>query len=297
MGHWTFGPARFDLGLTWSDYRKDRDIDVFSGGETRLAERYERRRADPLAGLAWHFSPESLVRAACRRWARPIALDTLSPVATAGMPLEDQLVFPGGVLESCAGAIEWSDADRTFATLSAAHVRVHNLVSPLDGVQNTSADIANLDRLRNRALAPAPKPDLLEETPVYGEGRARRASAAVERIVTPRLALRAQYTYTDSENTASAFAGNLIPYLARNQVNLGGTWAPGWHVLVTAQAVYRSRRFADEANLVSLAASWDGQLDVFWETPDKRWSVEAYGQNLAKRDFSDVFGIVVSYRF
>ena len=66
---------------------------------------------------------------------------------------------------------------------------------------------------------------------------------------------------------------------------------------VTAQAVYRSRRFTDEANLFPLAASWDGQLDLYWETADKRWSVEAYGQNLAKKDFSDVFGIVVSYRF
>ncbi|HXF80203.1 MAG TPA: TonB-dependent receptor [Usitatibacter sp.] len=297
MGRWTLGPARLDLGLAWSDYRKDRDIDVLSGSQTRLAERYERRRVDPLAGLAWRFAPGTLARAACRRWARPIAMDTLSPVATAGIPLDDQLVFPGGVLESCGGALEWSDASRTFATLAAARIRVHNLVSPLDGVQNTAADITNLDRLRNRALAPSPKPDLLEDTPVYGEGTAKRASAAVERIVTPRLALRAQYTYTDSGNSAPSFAGNSIPYLPRNQVNLGATWAPGWHVLVTAQAVYRSRRFADEANLAPLAASWDGQLDVFWETPGKRWSVEAYGQNLAKKDFSDVFGIVVSYRF
>jgi tetratricopeptide (TPR) repeat protein len=297
IGRWTLGPARLDLGLTWSDYKKDRDIDVVSGTETRLAESYSRRRADPLAGIVWHFAPESLVRAACRRWARPIALDTLSPIATAGVPLEDQLVFPGGVLESCGGAFEWSDAARTFAAVSVAHIRVHNLVSPLDGVQNTAADITNLDRLRNRALAPAPKPDLLEDTPVYGEGTAKRASLALERIVTPRLALRAQYTYTDSENTGAGFADKLIPYLPRNQVNVGGTWAPGWHVLVTAQAVYRSRRFTDEANLSPLAASWDGQLDVYWETPDKRWSVEAYGQNLAKKDFSDVFGIVVSYRF
>jgi len=297
MGRWTLGPARLDLGLAWSDYRKDRDIVVVSGAQTQLAENYSRRRADPLAGVVWHVAPGSLLRAACRRWARPISLDTLSPVATAGVPLEDQLVFPGGVLESCGAGLEWSDASRTFATVTAAHIRVHNLVSPLDGVQNTAADITNLDRLRNRALAPAPKPDLLEDTPVFGEATARRASAAIERIVTPRLALRAQYTYTDSENTGSGFAGNLVPYLPRNQVNLGGTWAPGWHVLVTAQAVYRSRRFADEGNLVPLAASWDGQLDVYWEAPDKRWSVEAYGQNLAKKDFSDVFGIVVSYRF
>ncbi|HEX4779703.1 MAG TPA: TonB-dependent receptor [Usitatibacter sp.] len=297
IGRWTVGAARFDLGVAWSDYRKDRDIDTFTPDELRFTELYERRKADPLAGVVWRFAPESLVRAACRRWARPISLDTLSPIATAGVPLEDQLVFAGGVLESCDAALEWSDGSRTFARLAAQRVRVHNLVSPLDGVQNSGADVTNLDRLRNRAIAPAPKPDLLEDTPIYGEGLAKRATAAIERIVTPQLGLRAQYTYTGSENTASTFADNLVPYLPRHQVNLGGTWAPGWHLLVTAQAVYRSRRFTDEANLLPLSASWDAQFDIFWETPDKRWSVEAYGQNLAKRDFSDVFGIVVGYRF
>ena len=297
MGRWTMGPAKIDLGLAWNDYRKDRDIATFTPDLTQFNELYERRKVDPAAGIVWTFSPGFLGRAACRRWVRPIAPDTLSPVAVSGVPLDDQLVFSGGVLESCQGQLEWSDGARTFGMAGIERVRVKNLVSPLDGVQNTNADLTNLDRLRNRALAPAPKPDLLEDTPIYGEGVARRATAAIERIVTPGIGLRAQYTYTDSENTAAAFPTQMIPYLPRHQVNLAGTWSPGWHVIVTAQAVYRSQRFTDEANLLPLSASWDGQVDVFWETPDKRWSVEAYGQNLAKKDFSDVFGIVVSYRF
>ena len=297
MGRWTMGPARLDLGLAWNDYRKDRNIATFTPGEIDFSELYERRKVDPAAGIVWTFSPGFLGRAACRRWVRPIAPDTLSPVAVSGVPLDDQLVFAGGVLESCQGQLEWSDGARTFGMVGAERVRVKNLVSPLDGVQNTNADLTNLDRLRNRALAPAPKPDLLEDTPIYGEGIARRATAAIERIVTPGIGIRAQYTYTDSENTAAAFPTQMIPYLPRHQVNLAGTWSPGWHVIVTAQAVYRSRRFTDEANALPLSASWDGQVDVFWETPDKRWSVEAYGQNLGKKDFSDVFGIVVSYRF
>ncbi|HEX7607316.1 MAG TPA: TonB-dependent receptor, partial [Usitatibacter sp.] len=213
------------------------------------------------------------------------------------VPLDDQLVFAGGTLEQCRAQWEWTVSQRTFVTAAVERNRTHNLVSPLDGVQNTNADVTNLDRLRNRALTPPPKPDSLEDTPVYGEGIVKRAGLAIERIVTAQVAARAQYAYTDSENTNPALSGRSIPYLPRHQANLGATWAPGWHAFITAQAVYRSRRFADELNVSPLPAGWDAQLNVFIESPDKRWSVEAYGMNLLKKESSDVFGIVVSYRY
>jgi Flp pilus assembly protein TadD len=298
MARWTAGALRLDVGIAWSDYRKDRDIATHQlAGDFHVEEAYRRKKADPLAGLTWRLAPSSLVRAACRRWARPISLDTLAPIAVAGIPLDDQLVFPGGVLDECRGQFEWNDASKTFFNAYAERSRVHNLVSALDGVQNTNADVTNLDRLRNRALAPPPKPDSLEDTPVYGEGIVKRAGLAIERIVTAQVAMRAQYTYTDSENTNPALSGRSIPYLPRHQANLGATWAPGWHAFVTAQAVYRSRRFADELNVSPLPPGWDAQLNVFIESPDKRWSVEAYGMNLLKKESSDVFGIVVSYRY
>jgi hypothetical protein len=175
--------------------------------------------------------------------------------------------------------------------------RVRNLVSPLDGVLNAQSDVTNLDRLRNRVLAQPPKPDVLEDVPVYGEGVARRAGVALERLLAPGIAARAYYTYTESENTDPAMRGLLIPYLPRHQATVGASWAPGHHAFVTAQAVYRSRRFADALNAQPLAPGWDAQLDAFIETADKRWSVEGFAGNLLKKDVSDVFGIVVSYRF
>jgi hypothetical protein len=146
--------------------------------------------------------------------------------------------------------------------------------------------------LRNRALTPPAKPDLLEDTPVYGEGIARRAILALERIVTPTIGARLHYIYTDSENTGAAFRDRSIPYLARHQANLGATWAPGWHTLVTAQAVYRTRRYADEAN-TALRPGW-AQVSVFVESGDKRYSLRS-PRNLFK-ETKDVFGAVVSLR-
>jgi tetratricopeptide (TPR) repeat protein len=298
MLRWSFPSLTVHAGLAWNDYRKDRDFVVTrTDGATRLQEEHQRRRADPLLGLTWRMTPASLVRAACRRWARPAGLDTLAPIAVAGVALDDQLVFSGGVLEQCRGQWDWTVSQRAFVTAAVERSRVRNLVSPLDGVLNTRADVTNLDRLRNRALTAPLKPDLLEDIPVFGEGVARRASVAYEQLVARSVGLSAHYIHTDSENTAPALRGLRLPYLARHHASLGLSWAPGWHTFLNTQAVYRSRRFADELNLLSLRAGWDVQANVFVESPDKRWAVEAYAANLLKKDASDLFGIVVSYRF
>ncbi len=295
---WRGAALRVDAGIAWHGYEKDRDILVrVASGEVPLAESYSRRKGDPHLGIAWTLTPAMLARIACRRWLRPAGLDTLAPVAAAGVPLDDQLVFPGGTLEQCRAQWEWTAGERSFVSAFAERVRAKNLVSPLDGVQNTGADVTNLERLRNRALTAPPKPDLLEDVPVYGEGTARRAGIVLEHIVTPRIGVRAHYTYTESENTGASFADRSIPYLARHNANLGLTWAPGWRVFVTAQAVYRSARFADELNTIRLSPGWDAQANVFVETADKRWAAEAYAANLLKKEASDLFGIVVSYRF
>ena len=61
--------------------------------------------------------------------------------------------------------------------------------------------------------------------------------------------------------------------------------------------MYRSRRFADEANLQALPAGWDAQVTFFKESFDKRWSIELFAANLLKKEASDFFGVVLGYRF
>jgi hypothetical protein len=176
-------------------------------------------------------------------------------------------------------------------------LEVRNLVSPLDGVLNTRADVTNLDRLRNRTLAPPSKPDPLEDIPVFGEGTIRRANLAVEQFVAPTLGARVHYSYTESANDAALFDGKRIPYLPRHWLDIGATWTPGWRTSITAQAVYRSERFRDEANLVAMPAGWDARVNVFVESAAKRWAVEVFAVNLLKKEVAHTLGMVVSYRF
>jgi Flp pilus assembly protein TadD len=301
VGRWSSGGLRLEAGAMWARYEKDRDIHVVTGGlqplDVFVTETYRRNKTDPIVGATWRFTPSSLARGACRRWNRPIGVDTLAPVAVAGMALDDQLVLSGGVLEQCRAQWEWNAWHRGFVTAFVERSKVENLVSPLDGVQNTQSDLSNPDRLRNRALAPPPKPDLLEAVPQFGRGIARRASLAGEAILTPTLGVRVHYIHTDSENTAPEFSGKVLPWLPRHLVNFGLTWAAGGRSYLTAQMVYRTERFSDEANLQPVRAGWDGQVALFVETDDKRWAAEAYAGNLFKKDVPDLFGIVVSYRF
>ena len=295
---WLADGWRVEAGAAPTRYRVTRDIRVErAAGATDLDEGFRRRTSGAFAGAVLQPHAAWIVRGACREWMRPASLDTLVPVAVAGVPLDDQLVFAGGKLAQCRGQVEWTPGSSTFISAHYERVRTHNLVSLLDGVLNTRADVTNLERLRNRVLTPPPKPDLLEDVPVYAEGVAKRGGIALEQIVARGVAARLHYVHTDSRNTDPPFAGRWIPYLARHQANVGLAFAPGWHSYVTVFGVYRSRRFADESNVAPLPAGWDAQVNVFVESPGKRWALELFAANLFKKEASDVFGAVVSYRF
>jgi tetratricopeptide (TPR) repeat protein len=300
---WSMPTWRLEAGVAAHEYRKERDIlvvrDLFPNQDVRFLELLKSRDVDPMLGVVWRFAPPALVRAACRRWLKPIAPDTLAPVAIAGVPLDDQLVFAGGRIEQCRVQGEWTISERTFAAAHVERSRTRNLLSGIEGaVLNTRTDLTNVDRLRNRLLPPPPRPDLLEDVPIYAEGIVRRANLAVERIVTRTLAARLHYSYTESENTDPLLPERYeIPYLARHQANVGLSWTPGRNFRLTAQAVHRSKRFADESNRIPLPAGWDAQFSAFVESGDKHWAVEIYGAQLLKKLDSDIFGIVASYRF
>jgi hypothetical protein len=63
------------------------------------------------------------------------------------------------------------------------------------------------------------------------------------------------------------------------------------------QAIHRTLRYADEANSAILPASWDARVSLFVEGSAKNWSVEVTAADLLKKESSDRFGIVLSYRF
>ena len=300
-----YGSMRFttaqwtiDAMLGWSEYEKNRDFLIVSRGATaNLAEEYRRHRANGALGVVYRDRAGQVARLACQEWTRPASLGTLAPVAVAGIATDDQLVFAGGNISRCRGQFEWEAGERSFIAISAEQQKIRNLFSTLDGVLNARADVTNLDRLRSRILPLPPKPDALEDTPVFSLGKLSRASVALEHIVTPTLAARFNYAFTDSTTEFVAFRGNMIPYLPRHQTSIGGTWTYAARSYVSAQAVHRSLRFTDEGNQSRLEPGWDMQVRGYVEFDRKHWSLEAYALNLLKKNASDVFGVIVNCRF
>ena len=83
-----------------------------------------------------------------------------------------------------------------------------------------------------------------------------------------------------TKNTGAGFAGNRVPLIPRHFLILSAFWQLGGRWLLSTVANYRSQRYADEANTLSLNPGWNFGLRSYWETSDKKWSVEAAANNL-----------------
>ena len=260
-------------------------------------ERLTRRRAAGEIGMVMRVEGGTTLRGSCGRWVRPAASGTLSPVAMGGTVIDDQLVFAGGQSDRCHLRVEQTLYSKAFLSIAYDTQRVDNLVSVIDGVANSNAEASNLNRLRNRIAAPNLNFNEFEDSPVFGVARIKRVQINIEQLLPGNFAARLGYTHAASDNLGEGFRGNMVPYLPKSQVSVGFSWALAGHGIFTVGPVYRSRRFADESNLIPVAAGWDTEVTTFWEWDRKRWSVEAFVQNLAKKQTVRTSGVNLSYRF
>lgn len=291
-----------DLGLVYQRYEKTSDgvTTVSQSGFTfsdGSRDTYLREGVQPRLGVSFARVPGEVWRLAYQKWLRPNTASTLSPVATAGVVLDDRIVLPGGELERLRAQFERELTPDTFAALFIDGKRVHNLGQP-GNVLNQREEIANLDRLRNRtALVFQSNGEALEEPPVFLEGRMLSAGVVLNQRLNERLSAYANYVYSESENTHDWFSKFKLPYLARHHATLGTTWAGPQRLVAQAAAVYRSHRYSNEENTVSLPAGWDIAAKVNWQSADKRWLVEGYAMNWLKKEAAATLGINVAWRY
>ena len=252
-------------------------------------------RVAPRVGLVYGFAPNQLVRLVYQDWTRPASVATLAPVATAGIPVDDTLTEPGGRVKRAAVQVEWEWSNSTFGRVLVDRREVTN---PRFSTTNIIVpEIPDLEKLKNRGLLYTANNNFLEGVPHFGEGNANRAAFALNRILSSNWSMLARYEYTDSKNTAAAFYGKELPYLTPNLFNVGVTWVTGTRFYVTAQAVHRSERFSDEANLVRLDAGWDAAVKGYWETVDKRFAASFVVDSIFKKQASTYYGLGFSYRY
>jgi hypothetical protein len=166
----------------------------------------------------------------------------------------------------------------------------------------SDAVLDDLDRLRNRNRLSPNALDFWEASPTFGEATVQTAGFAVNRLFTSNLTGAFRYNYNYSRNTGPGMEGNQVPWLARHLVSAGLNWLPVARWQLGATATYRGKRYMDEANTELLNAGWNLGFRSYWESTDKRTSVEIIVENLHadKRSapiHSPVIGAQVLYRF
>ena len=287
--------------LAFQHYTKTRDINIYRDrvppATQIIPETHDRSFVALKLGAAYTMDNDAILRGAYQKWMRPASYNSLAPVATAGIPIDDTLVYSGGALSRVRGQLDWEFSPTWFLNAFADRKEIDNLNSPLDGVLNTRADVSNLDRLRQKSIPNLAAPDQLEAVPIFARGTVSSGGITLNHVLSRSLAGYFGYTNSQSRNTGTAFGGKAIPYLPKQRATLGLTWAGDQRITVSAQAMWRSERFADEANLVPLTADWDMNLKLRWESADKHLSVEGYAANLFRRNAEDLMGVNLIARF
>lgn len=273
---------------------------LFNGQEffpSEISKEHSTSQINPRAGLVYKFGHNQLLRIAYQRWIKPPAIGTLGPVATAGIPLDDEIPDVGGQVSRVAAKLEWEWSPYTFSSLFLNREDISNIRFPeLVSFQFPTASIPDIERLQNKGLATINPIDTLEDSPVFSSGEVRQAGLAVNQILSDGWSAFARYTYTDSENTSDDFRGFQLPWLPRHLASFGTTWISPDRLQLSAQAVYRSKRPTEEDNSIWMDAGWDATLQAYWESPDKRFSVSFLIDDLLHEELSTIYRLGLSLR-
>jgi tetratricopeptide (TPR) repeat protein len=233
-----------------------------------------REELNPRLGFKWRPVAGHTVRVAGQIWRKPAAVNTLGPVDTAGIPLDDRVVRDGGRLKRARLQHEIEFGRATFFQWFIDAKGVRNPEDP-GGAIIPDLELEQLERLRNRQRVYGVRQDFLEDTPDFGRGKVNQLGLAANRLMSRAWTVAGRYIHSETEVTTAGFEGRAVPFHPRHYANLALNWQPYARWIVGPMATWRSSRFRDEANLEPLSAGWSAGLHAYWESESKRWSVAA----------------------
>lgn len=252
------------------------------GGTEEVNVDQTRRTWTPRVGVAWVPSPGLSLRMAYQDWQRPISVNTLAPVETAGLAVDDRLVQAGGRSRSTTVQLGYSPDERSFVLLRADTQRVHNPGTL--GVDLRTPSLPFLNELRNQQLDNLSANDILEDDPDFEQGRLHRLSLGASRMLGRQWSAYGRWVRALGRSSLSGgeqtLTGLRIPYVPRDTLVLGATWSGGQRMYLSGRMVWRGKRFEDDRNLTALPSGWGMDLMGLWESPDKRWLVGVAALNL-----------------
>jgi len=280
-GEWQAGAWAWQLGAFWPRMQVrtlDRYYDQVTGQDLGpvLEDRDGGgRRLRPRAGLSYRFGPGRALHAAYIESLYAPSSHTLAPVAVGAIPIDYQYQRLGSSARKSALQLDWEVDARTFAWGMASRQHIEN---PAHADGSLVLPDLNLDYAdRAGVLAPWAASgqtaiDPFNGSTAFSQGDISQAGVALNRVVLPRWSLLGSYTWADSRNTSSLYAGNALPGVPRHTVVVGSVWRHAGRGLTQTSLVYRGTRFADEANTWRQGAGWNFNLLLFRESADRRWA-------------------------
>lgn len=253
----------------------------------------------PRLGVRWDVQPGTTLRLVGQRWLRPAGVNSLVPVATAGVPVNDELVTAGGRYSRLRGQLEQEIAQYWFGMLSVDHERIDNVVlGPPSRL--VDIDVGQLDQLRVRREFFSPRREL-EDVPIFPAGRLTTLEVSNEFLLGDRQSAAVRYRWRNQEQSG-VHVGQFIPYVPRHWLDLSSQWALPGRWLFATTATYRSGRFTDPGNLHYLSPGWHFGGMLYWESDDKHHGWQCLLDNLsAQKKSLDIessrFVFRYSYRF
>lgn len=235
---------------------------------------------NPRLGLQWQLAPLQSLRLVAQRWRRPGSAGSLSPIDTVGITVNDRLVSAGGLYRRARLQFDGELGSNSFVQAFADHERVDNPRSPFPSPV-AGFELSQLENLRNRTEVFTARSDL-EETPDFAQGRVDSVGVTLNHLIGRSQTVAVRYLARHARQQGSQ-EGLKIPYMPRHYAQFTSQWALSGGWLLGTSATFRSARFRDDTNQQLIAAGWAFGMTGYWESTNKRSSLQAILDNLLVR--------------
>ena len=233
--------------------------------------------ANPRLGFQWPLSETQSIRLVGQKWRRPASTSSLGAVDTLGVTVNDRLPTPGGLYRRVRLQYDGASGAKLFYQAFADRELVDNgLAGQRTAI--TDFDLTQLENLRNRPEVFTAKADV-EETPIFAKGTVSSLGFAANALLGERYSASARLLLREGRQEGIN-DGLRIPYIPRGALSLSAQWAAPDRLLVGTSATYRSARFKDDLNKEPLRSGWSFGLSAYWETADKRSSLQVVLDNV-----------------
>jgi tetratricopeptide (TPR) repeat protein len=291
------GRSYLQFDAVYTDYEKTVSggfTNNFNGTSAAVYQRFLVQKFSPRVGVAWEVNDDHTLRLAYQNWVRPSSASTLGPVATAGIPLEENLARFGGTVDRYVAVLE-SEWTPTFYTELSFDRKKSKNIGTYD--LSLAEAFANLSKLRQISQLDVVSSQAGQSNAEYTNLNLSQSADVTHYRVTANKILTSTLSTTASYiNTQSDIWVPDLPkyYLPNHQAILGATWVSPMRVRIGVDLNWRSKANTFLGNYQPYLGT---NFFAYWETNDKHVSLSGFVRDAFSPHDSTYYGVTAVYRY